>query len=352
MRRRIIPVISALFGTWANTAITLVMLTVLGWVIPKLFGWAVSGATWVASSRSGCAAGGACWALVGAKIQVFLFGNYALDQEWRVAVAFILFLLSLAGCVLSVRHKGRWLISLFLLIPVNALLLRGGVLGLKLVPTAEWGGLMLNIVLGSVAIVFAIPIGMVLAFARRSRRKLVAMPAVAFIEFWRAVPLVAVLFVGVVMLPLFLPGDVSFDNLARAIFVLVLFTSAYMAEVFRSALNVIPKGQQEAAAALGMNNWLTATLVLLPQAMRLAVPGIVNVSIDFFKDTSLVSIVGLLDLVGATSQAIKDPNWLGLTSEAYSFAAALFFCCCLLIALSGQLIERRLNRPYFRGKPN
>lgn len=153
---------------------------------------------------------------------------------------------------------------------------------------------------------------------------------------------------GVVMLPLFLPPGITIDNLLRAIVVLVVFTSAYMAEVFRGALQALPPGQDEAAASLGIRPVLIGALVLLPQSMRLAVPGIVNIAVDLFKDTSLVSVVGLLDLVGASTQAIKDPSWLGLTTESYLFTAALFFICCLIISLCGQFLENRLSVPWRR----
>ncbi|SFI04356.1 amino acid ABC transporter membrane protein 2, PAAT family [Bosea sp. OK403] len=333
----------ALFGSWFNSLVTAVMLALLAWIVPQLWSWALSGATWIAQSKTGCAAGGACWAFVGAKLKLFLYGNYPAEQEWRVHLALAVVVASLAGCVLDERRKGRWLLMLMASVPVGAVLLAGGILGLVPVRTSEWGGLMLNLVLAFVAVLVSIPAGIALAFARLSKSRTISWAATVFIEFWRAVPLLAVLFMGVVMLPLFLPKGVSVDNLMRAMIVLVLFTSAYMAEVFRGALQDIPTGQTEAAAALGLRKPQVALLILLPQAMRIAVPGIVNIMVDLFKDTSLVSIVGLFDLTGVAAQSVKDPAWLGLSTEAYVFAAMLFFVWCLLMSLSGQLMERRLN---------
>ena len=247
---------------------------------------------------------------------------------------------------MSHERQGLWAVALLAALLAGIVLLVGGVPGLPAVPVADWGGLALNLILAFVTILASVPAGIALAFARRSRRKPVAWLAAAYVEFWRAVPLLAVLFMGVVMLPLFLPAGMTVNNVVRTLIVLVLFTSAYMAEVFRGALQTVPTGQEEAASSLGMRKTAIALLVVLPQAMRIAVPGIVNIAVDLFKDTSLVSVVGLLDLVGVAAQSLKDPAWLGLSMEAYIFTALLFFVWCLLISLSGQFVERRVKAPW------
>jgi general L-amino acid transport system permease protein len=336
----------ALFGSWLNAAISVAMLALFAYLVPIVWTWAVAAATFAGASRADCSPGGACWAFVAAKLQLFLYGNFPSGAEWRVHVALAILLICLAGAVLHAERRREWILALACSVPVNALLLTGGFAGLTYVRTSDWGGLTLNITLAFIAIGLSIPCGIVLAFTRRSKNRKLAWLATLFIEFWRSVPLLAVLFMGVVMLPLFLPPNVSIDNLLRALIVLVLFTSAYMAEVFRGALQALPHGQEEAAAALGMRPVAIAALVMLPQSMRIAVPGIVNIAVDLFKDTSLVSIVGLFDLVGASTQAIKDPAWLGMTTESYLFTAALFFVCCLAISLCGQFIERHLAAPY------
>jgi general L-amino acid transport system permease protein len=337
---------TALFGSLRNAAISCLMLAVFGLVLPPLWHWAVVAATFIGDSRAACAAGGACWAFVEAHLKLFLYGNYPTSEEWRVHLSLVIVLACSAGYFGSRSRKGTWLVLLALGMLIDAALLVGGMLGLPVVPSSEWGGLMLNLILAFVSVTAAIPIGIALAFARRSQRSGLAWAATAYVEFWRAVPLLAVLFMGVVMLPLFLPQGMTIDNLVRALLVLVLFTSAYMAEVFRGALQAVASGQEEAAASLGLRKLQASFLIVLPQAMRFAVPGIVNIAVDLFKDTSLVSVVGLLDLVGVTIQSLKDPAWLGLSTEAYVFAAMLFFVWCLLISLSGQMVEHRLRAPW------
>jgi general L-amino acid transport system permease protein len=217
----------ALFGTWLNAAISVVMLAGLAYIATIAWRWAVAAATFAGTSRTDCAAGGACWAFVETKLKLFLYGNFPEGAEWRVHLALAILLLCLLGTILARNERGWWLLALLLSAPLNALLLEGGFGGLARVPTSDWGGLMLNITLAFVAIGFSIPIGIGLAFLRLSRNKRFAWAATVFVEFWRAVPLLAVLFMGVVMLPLFLPPGITIDNLLRAIVVLVLFTSAY-----------------------------------------------------------------------------------------------------------------------------
>ena len=335
----------ALFGTPGRAVLTVAMVALLAWAGPPLWRWAVGHATWVAENRRGCAPDGACWAFIRARLGLFFYGGFPLDQRWRVDLSAALMLAAVLGCLFARRRRAVWFTLLLVVLPLAAgVLLAGGVAGLAAVPTADWGGLMLNVVLSFVAIAGAVPLGTLLAFGRRSRLPFVHGLCVAMIEFWRGVPLLGVLFMGLVLLPMVLPAGVTVDNLVRALVVLTLFTSAYMAEAVRGGLQGVPDGQREAAAALGLHPLQVNLTVVLPQALRIAVPGIVNVVVDLFKDTTLVSIVGLFDLMGVVNQSLKDQSWLGLAQEGYVFAALLFFGCCLLLSLAGSVLERRLGR--------
>jgi general L-amino acid transport system permease protein len=218
------------------------------------------------------------------------------------------------------------------------------VFGLPRVDTNNWGGLMVNVTLAFVAVAGSLPLGIALALGRRSHMPIVRALSIGFIELWRGVPLLTVLFMGMVMLPLFLPGGMTVDSLVRAMIVLTLFTSAYMAEVVRGGLQGVPRGQEEAAYAAGMGYWQVQGLIVLPQALRLVIPAIVNTVIDLFKDTTLVSIVGVFDLLMVVNQSLKDQAWLGLAKEGYAFAAFVFFTCCFAMSVYSRRLERQLAR--------
>ncbi len=333
-----------LFGSPGTAALTVGIAALLGWALPPLWNWGIAGATWIAGNRRGCPPGGACWAFIKARLGLFFYGGYPVGQQWRVDLAAVLMLGALLGCLFARRRRTLWFVLLLGVVPATAsVLLAGGLAGLSPVPTADWGGLMLNAVLCFVAIAGAVPLGTALAFGRRSRLPFVRGLCTVMIEFWRGVPLLGVLFMGLVLLPMVLPNGVTVDNLVRALVVLTLFTSAYMAEIVRGGLQGVPHGQREAAAALGLHPLQANMAVVLPQAMRVALPGIVNVVVDLFKDTTLVSVVGLFDLMGVVNQSLKDQSWLGLANEGYAFAALLFFGCCLLLSLAGSMLERRLR---------
>jgi general L-amino acid transport system permease protein len=225
-----------------------------------------------------------------------------------------------------------------------AILLTGGVFGLAYVDTSLWGGLMLDLIVSFVTVAGSLPLGIVLAFGRRSQLPVVRTLSIGYIEVWRGVPLLTVLFMSAVVMPMFLPEGVSVDRLLRAMAALVLFNAAYMAEVVRGGLQGIDSGQEEAADSLGLS-WLQAqAFVVLPQALRIIVPGIINTVVDLFKDTTLVTIIGLFDLLGAVEQALKDPAWLGFATEGYVFSAAVFFVCCFALSAYGRSMERRLAK--------
>jgi general L-amino acid transport system permease protein len=243
------------------------------------------------------------------------------------------------------RHRGRAVLLLLTVFPVLAgILLVGGVPGLPHVDTSQWGGLMLDVIVSFVTVAGALPLGILLALGRRSQLRVVRTLSIGFIELWRGVPLLTVLFMSAVMVPLFLPQGVSVDRLIRAMVAFTLFNAAYMAETVRGGLQGVPEGQEEAAYSLGLSWWQVQTFVTLPQALRHVVPGIVNNIVDLFKDTSLITIVGLVDLLGAANQALKDPAWLGLAKESYVFTAVLFFACCFAMSSYGRRVERRLDQ--------
>jgi general L-amino acid transport system permease protein len=333
-----------LLDGWGNAALTLAMVALFALLVPPLVRWALVQATFEGASRAACDAGGACWAMVTARFPTFIYGRYPLDERWRINLAFaLLVLFAVPAMREGGRRRGLWAVLLVTLFPVIAgVLLSGGVLGLRHVDTNLWGGLTVNFVLSFVAVAGSLPLGILLALGRRSRLRFVRGASVAFIELWRGVPLLTVLFMGMVMLPLFLPGGMSIDSLIRAMIVLTLFTSAYMAEVVRGGLQGVPNGQSEAAYAMGMGYWRVQALVVMPQALRLVIPAIVNTVIDLFKDTTLVSIVGLFDLLFTANQSLKDPAWLGLAGEAYAFTAAVFFVCCFGMSLYSRGLEKRL----------
>jgi general L-amino acid transport system permease protein len=333
-----------LVGSPVNAVLTAVMLALFYLTVPPFLHWAVASATWEGLSRKACAPDGACWAFVTARFPLFIYGRYPAPERWRVDLALALLAVLSAGTLFAPSRRGWWLLGLLVLMPAaGSVLLVGGVFGLPAVATGDWGGLMLNVVLTFVAVVGSLPFGIMLAFGRQSSLPVVRWGSIGFIELWRGSPLLAVLFTGLVMLPMFLPNGVTVDNMIRAIVVLTLFTSAYMAETVRGALQGVPRGQTEGALALGMHQFGAEVLVVLPQAMRLAIPGIINIVVDLFKDTTLVSIVGLFDLMGVINQSLKDPNWLGLAMEGYTFAMVLFFAACLVISLIGQVLERRFG---------
>ncbi|MGA8195664.1 MAG: amino acid ABC transporter permease [Acetobacteraceae bacterium] len=337
------PMLRALFGTKLNAALTMVTLALVYLTVPPFLNWALAHATWDGLSRRACAPDGACWAFVKARFPLFIYGRYPQPERWRVDLAFVLLATTSSGALFA-RRRGWWVAVLLVGMPiVGGVLLVGGVFGLPAVATGDWGGLMLNVVLTFVAVVGSLPLGILLAFGRQSSLPVVRWGSIAFIELWRGSPLLAVLFMGLIMLPMFLPAGMTVDNLIRAIVVMTLFESAYMAETVRGGLQSVARGQTEAALALGMHTATAQALVVLPQAMRLAIPGIINIVVDLFKDTTLVSIVGLFELMGVINQSLKDPNWLGLAIEGYTFAMGLFFVACLVISLAGQTLERQFG---------
>ena len=335
-----------LFSSVSNTLLTVLVVALLIMVVPPVFNWVIGDATISGDSKSACTGSGACWTFIRLRLHTFFWGHYPDAELWRVALAALLLVVfSVPVMRDNVRHRGLFLLLLLTVFPLIAgILLVGDVPGLPYVDTSEWGGLMLDIVISFVTVAGALPLGVLLALGRRSELGVVKHLSIAFIELWRGVPLLTVLFMSAVMVPLFLPHGVSIDRLIRAMVAFTLFNAAYMAETVRGGLQGVPVGQEEAASSLGLGWWKVQMFVTLPQALRIVVPGIVNNIVDLFKDTSLVTIIGLVDLLGAVEQSLKDPAWLGYAKEGYIFTAALFFVCCFAMSSYGRRFERRLNR--------
>ncbi|CAH1042847.1 amino acid ABC transporter permease [Halomonas sp. TD01] len=339
-----------LFNGPINTIFTLIGLYILYLLVVPTVQWAFLNADWIGTTRDDCSREGACWVFINARFTQFIYGLYPREEIWRANIVFAGFFTLIAWLAIPRLPFKRW-VAVFALVgfPIVAyVLLHGGYFDLPRVSTHRWGGLMLTLLLATVGMVGALPIGIVLALGRRSNMPIVKSFCVVFIEFWRGVPLITVLFMASVMLPLFLPSDMSVDRLVRALIGLTLFQSAYMAEVIRGGLQAIPKGQEEAAAALGMTYWKRMGLIVLPQALKMMIPGIVNTFISLFKDTTLVMIIGLFDLLGIVQAALADSRWLGFSLEGYVFAAFMFWIFCFSMSRYSQYLERKLHTGHKR----
>jgi general L-amino acid transport system permease protein len=342
-----------LFGGAFNTVLTLLsaaLVVALVWPTVKFL---FIDAVWTGSSRVDClpeTAGhevGACWPFVKAKLGQLMYGFYPASERWRVGLTYALGAVLLGPLLIpSVPLKGLNAILFFVVFPIVAFfLLVGGVLGLPHVETRVWGGLLVTLVISFTGIIFSLPLGVLLALGRRSELPLVRTICIVFIEFWRGVPLITVLFFATYMLPFFLPNDWRLDGLARVLIGVVLFAAAYMAEVVRGGLQAIPRGQFEGAMALGLGYWGMMGFVILPQALRLVIPGIVNSFIALFKDTTLVLIVAIFDLLGQLRAAFADPSWATPVTlfTGFAFAGVIYFAVSFGMSRYALFVERRLS---------
>ena len=338
-----------LFSSVANTLLTVLAVYLIALAVPPLLDWVIFSSQVAGDSRTDCEHGaGACWAIVNKRFNLFMYGFYPPQDYWRVNLAGILFLLALVPVLFEKVPYRKSGMLLSALTPIPIFFLLAGGLGLEAIETSKWGGLMLTVVIGVTGIAASLPVGIVLALGRRSRMPIVRALCVAFIEFVRGVPLITVLFMSSVMFPLFLPDGVNFNILLRALIGVALFSSAYMAEVVRGGLQAIPKGQFEAAMALGLGYWKMMRLIVLPQALRIVIPGIVNTFIGLFKDTTLVIIIGLYDLLGIAQSSITDAKWIGLSHEVYVFAAFVFFVFCFSMSRYSLWLEKQLHTGHKR----
>ncbi|TPN28874.1 amino acid ABC transporter permease [Mesorhizobium sp. B2-3-3] len=352
-----------LVGSVGDTILTIIGIALVVMILPQIINWAFINAQWTGPNRTVCATvaqggiqpdgwSGACWAFVNAKFGQFMFGTYPIEERWRPILVAILFVALLVPMLIPrVPRKGLNAILLFLVLPiVSFVLLIGGMFGLPNVETSRWGGLLVTLSLSFVGIAVSLPLGTVLALGRRSKMPIVKTLCVVFIETVRGIPLITVLFFVSVMLPLFLPAGVTFDKFLRALIGVSLFAAAYMAEVVRGGLQAIPKGQYEGADSLGLGYWQKMGLIVLPQALRLVIPGIVNTFIGMFKDTSLVLIISMFDLLGVVKQNFSDANWATpqTAKSGLVFAAFVFWLFCFGMSRYSMYTERRLDTGYKR----
>ncbi len=345
-----------LLSSPGNVLLTIFSVAILLYIVPPFLQWALFEATWRGVTREPCTTPdgvdleGACWTMVNARFEQFMYGFYPVGQRWRVDLAFLLQFGSFFALLIERVPGKKWTaIFLFLIYPIiGYALFHGGIFGLPVVETRLWGGLMLTLIIATVSITASVPLGILLALGRRSNLPVIRVLCITFIEFVRAVPLITVLFMSSVMLPLFLPVGVSFDKLLRALVGFSLFAAAYMAEVVRGGLQAMPRGQYEGAMALGLGYWKMMGLIILPQALRIVIPGMVNTFIGLFKDTSLVSIIGLFDLLNIVQAGTRDAQWRGLANEGYLFAAVIYFMFCFAMSRYSIYLERKLHTGHKR----
>jgi general L-amino acid transport system permease protein len=344
----VVPWIRAnLFGDWRSSITTLAIVALVVYFVPGLLSWAVINAVNVPNADACQAARGigACWGVVVEKFRLIIFGRYPYEEQWRPEIATILLVaLLVVSCIR--RFWKPWLALLWIaIVPTFFVLMGGGWFGLAPVSTDQWGGLPLTIMLATFGIVLAYPISIVVALGRRSNLPAIRSLCIVYIELIRGVPLISVLFMASFMFPLFMPVGKSPDVLVRVLVGITLFSAAYLAEVVRGGLQAIPKGQIEAAQSLGLTYWQTQRKIVLPQALALVVPGIMNSFIAIFKDTSLVTIVSLYELTGALSLALNsDAEWRPFKIEGYLFITIIYFAFCFAMSRYSLWVEKQLNR--------
>ena len=332
-------------STTFNAVLTLLIIFILFKYVPHLLNWFFFDADFAGTTKEDCTSGGACWVFVKVWFKRFMYGMYPNPEQWRINTAF-LFLFALIGAAFFVHQKYKKYIILFMLFiyPIIGIkLISGGIFGLKWIETGAWGGLSLTLIVSAFSLILCFPIGMFLALGRRSTLPVIQYSSLGFIELWRGVPLITVLFMSGVMFPMFLPDGTYMDKLMRVVIAITLFESAYMAEVIRGGLQALPRGQYDAAKSLGMGYWRMNLLVILPQALKLVIPGIANTFLALVKDTPLIFVVGLLELAGMIGLAKTNPKWLGMAIEGYVFAGLVFWVICFAMSRYSQRLEKRLS---------
>jgi general L-amino acid transport system permease protein len=373
-------------GVW-NTLLTFVGLALLLYTIPPALNWLIFNANWTGGADA-CRVNpdGACWPFVTTRWEQFLYGFYEKSERWRINILLVILSIGIIWLAIEKMPLKKYMaIFMLFIFPVIAFFMMFGTeayvkdidkalalsaadggsifdpirrllrvplaaANLKTVETSQWGGFTLTLVIALSGIVASLPLGVLLALGRRSKMKIISLLSTIFIEFWRGIPLVAVLFMATIMFPLFLPPGANFDQLMRAVIGVALFASAYMAEVVRGGLQAIPKGQYEGAMALGLPYSKMMRLIIMPQALKVVIPGIVNTFIGLFKDTTLVLIIALFDLLGIVQASIADPNWSikSVPYTGYAFVAIVFWICCYSMARYSRYIEDKLHTGHKR----
>ena len=331
------------FGSTVNSVVTVVCLLLLYIIVPKLANWLVFDATWSGTAKECRQASGAFWAFIVEKAQVMVYGVYPADQLWRPTAMMALFLVMVVASMFKSLWRKELVYAWAITVPTLLLLMAGGAFGLEVVPTNRWSGLPVTLLLSLFGLVLAFPMALVLALGRRSTMPLIRMLSVCYIELIRGVPLISVLFMASVILPLFLPAGMTVDKLLRAQIAIILFAAAYLAEVVRAGLQGVARGQYEASDSLGLTYWQSMRLIILPQALKMVIPPLVGTFIAFFKDTTLIIIVGLFDFLFSVRAPLADPVWLGFSAEAYIFASVVYFVFCFTMSKYSQHLERELR---------
>ena len=328
-----------------NAALTLLIIFLIFKAIPPSLSWMILDANISGETKDACTGTGACWTYIKVWFRRFMYGMYPNEQHWRINTAFLL-VIGLGTFGLFATEKMKKFLALYYVViyPILAFLIiyyliSGGYFGLEWIETGAWGGLSLTFIVSFFCLIFCFPLGMILALGRRSNLPAVRYISIGYIEFWRGVPLITVLFMSSVMFPMFLPEDFFMDKLVRVIIAITLFEGAYCAEVIRGGLQSLPRGQYDAAKSLGMGYWKMHIFVILPQALKLVIPGICNTFLALVKDTPLIFVVGLLEIVGMLNLAKTNPEWLGFAMEGYVFAAIIFWIICYAMSKYSYNLE-------------
>ncbi len=328
-----------------NAFLTLLIVFTIIKIIPPLLNWFIFDANISGDTRDSCTGSGACWTYIKVWIKRIMYGLYPNEEIWRINLSFVLILvLAFAGLIPSSKFK-KFLVAYYAIVyPIIAFILiyfliSGGSFNLEWVETAAWGGLSLTFIVSFFSLIFCFPLGMILALGRRSNLPTIKYLSIGFIEFWRGVPLITVLFMASAMFTLFLPEGMFLDQLVRIIIAISLFEAAYVAEVIRGGLQALPRGQYDAAKSLGMGYWKMYIFVILPQALKIVIPGIANTFLALVKDTPLILVVGLLEIVGMLNMAKTNPKWLGFAIEGYVFAGIIFWIICYSMSRYSYSLE-------------
>jgi len=333
-----------LFKGWFNSILTVATLFLLWKVVPPLIEWAFIDSVWTTGGKACKTIDGACWSVIYKNFRFIIFGFYPYEQHWRPFFS-ILILIGLLFYSRDRRHWNKylgygWLVGL----ATMGILLRGGILGLEHVESTQWGGLPLTLLLSVFGLTAAYPLGVILALGRQSTLSGLRTLSILYIELIRGVPLISLLFMSSIIFPLFLPEGVTINKILRAQAAIILFTAAYIAEVVRGGLQGMSRGQYEAAESMGLTYYQTMRLVILPQALKIVIPPTVSILISAFKDTSLVVIIALWDLMKTTQSVLHNPEWMGFSPEAYIFIAIFYFLGCFSMSSYSRRLERELSR--------
>jgi len=330
-----------------NALLTLLIIFIIIKSVPPSMSWMILDANISGDSRDACTGTGACWTYIKVWFKRFMYGMYPNELHWRINIAFIIVIgLGLVGLIKAEKLKKYLPLYYVFIYPILAFLIiyyliSGGAFGLEWVETGAWGGLSLTFIVSFFCLIFCFPLGMILALGRRSTLPVIRYISIGYIEFWRGVPLITVLFMSSVMFPMFLPEDFFMDKLVRVIIAITLFEAAYCAEVIRGGLQSLPRGQYDAAKSLGMGYWKMQTFVILPQALKLVIPGIANTFLALVKDTPLIFVVGLAELAGMLALAKTNPEWLGFAMEGYIFASIIFWIICYAMSKYSYNLEAK-----------